>query len=202
MVLTGPKDWVKWKEITKSTASKEDIWQYLDPDTDEGALPTLIEPEMPTPSSVKLDILVTPTNTPGFTPNSTQASSPQTLTNAPPTYRPPKFSKLDADEREELKTFREGWSYNRKLYDRQAEALRGRARVIQGTIDPKFLIYTYDEALPNKFRNALALCADFVVAWGQKQGLLRPVFGGINGSPIVCFTHDRYFCPHPQRSFR
>jgi len=33
VILTGGATYVKWKEVMKTRANKEDLWRYIDPDT-------------------------------------------------------------------------------------------------------------------------------------------------------------------------
>ncbi|KUJ22453.1 uncharacterized protein LY89DRAFT_299450 [Mollisia scopiformis] len=147
VILSGNPNWIPWKEVTKTTAIEVDVWKYMDPDVNEPTMvPILAEPIKPTPSTIKNDIIITPASTRTATPG-TAHSIPTTT---PAVTRPAKFSDLDQDEREELRSLREEYAYKMKKYDRQVEALRAMEAHIQNTIDPKLLIYTYN--CPNAWK--------------------------------------------------
>ena len=143
VILTGGATYIKWREVMKTKANKEDLWRYIDPDTPQDQLPKLVQPPMPVPADVKADIIITPSVTPTedgrATPRGARIVS---LT------RKAKFSDLDADEKEELRLLRETWSYELKTYQRQSEAYRGLGAIIQASIDHKYLLYTFNCETP------------------------------------------------------
>jgi len=143
VILTGAPVYVKWREVTKTRANKEDLWKYINPNTPQGQLLKLVEPLMPVPPDVKADIPITPASTPTDNGQGQTGGARVALS-----YRKAKFSDLDMDEKEELRLLRENWNYRLKTYHRQMEAYRGLGAVIQASIDQKYLIYTFNCETP------------------------------------------------------
>ncbi len=51
--LNGPKDWDEWILLLKHAALKDNIWEFIDPDTLKDKLPKLVELIEPTPASIR-----------------------------------------------------------------------------------------------------------------------------------------------------
>jgi len=45
--LKGQDDWDEWIEVVKTAAISGDVWDYINPDTPKGNVPTLTEPYEP-----------------------------------------------------------------------------------------------------------------------------------------------------------
>src|SRR5882762_3759340 len=45
--LSSPRDWTEWYGMTKSHAVHLQIWQYLDPEEEDGEIEQLVEPTRP-----------------------------------------------------------------------------------------------------------------------------------------------------------
>ena len=52
IVLNTPSDWEDWIEVIQTRAQAAGIWGYVDPSIKKDNLPNLIEPELPTASTV------------------------------------------------------------------------------------------------------------------------------------------------------
>src|ERR1700735_4616897 len=46
-ILSSPRDWTEWYGMTKSHAVHLQIWQYLDPEKEDGEIEQLVEPTRP-----------------------------------------------------------------------------------------------------------------------------------------------------------
>lgn len=46
-ILSLPRDWTEWYGMTKSHAVHLQIWQYLDPEKEDGEIEQLVEPTRP-----------------------------------------------------------------------------------------------------------------------------------------------------------
>ena len=53
VILRDNRDWIKWLEITKTTALEDDVWQYIDPLVAKDKLPLLEPPEQPLPGHIR-----------------------------------------------------------------------------------------------------------------------------------------------------
>jgi hypothetical protein len=53
VILKDAEDWLEWIEVIKSAAIGLEIWDYINPATENERLPKLEEPAWPTPSTVK-----------------------------------------------------------------------------------------------------------------------------------------------------
>ncbi len=49
VLLKGPKDWERWLALIRSKAIHEEVWDYVNPDTDALNLPVFEPPSAPTP---------------------------------------------------------------------------------------------------------------------------------------------------------
>jgi hypothetical protein len=46
-LLNGPNDWYPWYKSLVLIATTAQIWEYLDPEADDGKIPKLVDPEEP-----------------------------------------------------------------------------------------------------------------------------------------------------------
>ena len=51
LVLNGPEDWYDWLDYLKDLSRAKRVWNFVDPDLPD--VPDLVEPEIPSPASVK-----------------------------------------------------------------------------------------------------------------------------------------------------
>jgi hypothetical protein len=56
VILKDAEDWLEWIEVIKSAAIGLEIWDYINPATENERLPKLEEPAWPMPSTVKAGI--------------------------------------------------------------------------------------------------------------------------------------------------
>ena len=86
VILKDNRDWIKWLEITKTTALEDDVWQYIDLLVARDKLPQLKPPEQPLPGHIKPPA----DNAKGNSPTEAQIKAVA-------------YSKLSVDEKEHLK---------------------------------------------------------------------------------------------------
>jgi hypothetical protein len=86
VILKDNRDWIKWPEITKTTALEDDVWQYIDLLIARDKLSLLEPPEQPLPRHVKPPA----DNAEGNPPTEAQIKAVS-------------YSKLSVDEKEHLK---------------------------------------------------------------------------------------------------
>ncbi len=55
IILNGPTDWDEWIAIIRTKAKLGDIWKYVDPSTEEAALPAFEEPVFPMPKDINAE---------------------------------------------------------------------------------------------------------------------------------------------------
>ncbi|KAI1005480.1 hypothetical protein K3495_g2732 [Podosphaera aphanis] len=53
VILHHNDDWEPWIELIKTSALKYNIWKYVDPNSKDEDIPSITEPERPTPSSIR-----------------------------------------------------------------------------------------------------------------------------------------------------
>ena len=54
LILRNPDDWIPWLEMVKSTATTEQVWDYINPLKATAELPDLTEPMWPQPDDLPL----------------------------------------------------------------------------------------------------------------------------------------------------
>ena len=100
VILRDNRDWIKWLEITKTTALEDDVWQYIDPSVARDKLPQLEPPEQPLPGYIKPPA----EDAKGNPPMEAQIKAVP-------------YSKLSVDEKEHLKNLQREFEYQRGVYD-------------------------------------------------------------------------------------
>jgi hypothetical protein len=119
VILTTKQDYPEWIEVIKTTAETKGVWKYVDPagtrpNTEATTAPVL--PVRPTPNNIKPSANATPTL----------------------------YSQLDTDQLEELRNRQSDYDRQLKAYDQEVAAL-GKLRVlIQRTVAPNNLVYTFN----------------------------------------------------------
>ena len=160
VVLSTSKDYDNWIEIIKTAALKQDIWRFINPDLLAPLEP--IEPSRPTLTDVA-DPIETRVPAPGISrqlrsatvqgesslSSQEQGTPARTPTPPPPptilALRPPRFSDLDADQKEYLHVLNQRYESDHRRYLKEREALADIRGKIQETIDPKHLVYTKND---------------------------------------------------------
>ena len=126
VILRDNRDWIKWLEITKTTALEDDVWQYIDPSIARDKLLMLEPPKQPLPGHIKPPA----DDAEGNSPTEAQIKAVS-------------YSKLSVDEKEHLKNLQREFEYQRGVYDRTKRALGSIRKHIQRTVHADNLIYTY-----------------------------------------------------------
>ena len=114
-LLEDTKDWYLWIEQKKVTALERDVWKFINPSIKRSALPQLLRPEPPTPSTVHPPI---------------QGSTTPTA-----------YSHLTVDEKEEYQCLNERYTIDERRYEQQEHALAAMRTVIHNTTKKDLLIY-------------------------------------------------------------
>jgi hypothetical protein len=158
VILSSSKDYDDWIEVIKTAALEFDIWKYIDPSQPQATLPTA--PERPVPSMVSGPII-----------NATDQ-----------TQREPRFSDLDADQREQLRWLNADYDDNKRRYNKQTEALAKIRTRIQDTVDPMHFVYT---KAPSPYDVLVRLAKRFQLTDYAKKQELRTTWLGLQKSTKV-----------------
>jgi len=158
VILSSSKDYDDWIEVIKTAALEFDIWKYIDPSQPQATLPTA--PERPVPSMVSGPII-----------NATDQ-----------TQREPRFSDLDADQREQLRWLNADYNDNKRRYNKQTEALAKIRTRIQDTVDPMHFVYT---KAPSPYDVLVRLAKRFQLTDYAKKQELRTTWLGLQKSTKV-----------------
>ncbi|OAF57418.2 hypothetical protein VC83_04678 [Pseudogymnoascus destructans] len=144
VVLTSPRDWDEWIETIKTASMKAGVWGYIDPSIEDP--PTLLQPVRPIPEFVRSATQagggVTAQTRPGV---STRASGSQTIqpsVEGQQQLTPITYASLTEDQKEQLQNLQADFQYERKVWEKQEEAIQGLRSKIQETIKRDFLPYT------------------------------------------------------------
>lgn len=151
-VLSSEPNWKPWYGYFVSVAEKHEVDVYLNlDDPDAPRKPTA--PIEPTISDVAADIVL---QLPSTTPSSSSTNSSYTQTT-----RPPKYSDLTADERDEYRRLQARYDKDEKEYKKKMQALRDLKLEVHRTVDvkhhnaylnPKYDLYTILTKLRDRFK--------------------------------------------------
>jgi oligoribonuclease NrnB/cAMP/cGMP phosphodiesterase (DHH superfamily) len=127
VILQDSKDWAKWIDIIKTASEKYDLWKHINPETPATTLPALIEPLRPTPSTV---LWPPPLRNPAIPAGATPESAPT------------RYSELDNDQREALRTLNEEYNRDIKRYNKKVKASADLKSKIQESVHKDNFEYT------------------------------------------------------------
>ncbi|ELR01893.1 hypothetical protein GMDG_05075 [Pseudogymnoascus destructans 20631-21] len=146
VVLTNPKDWDEWLETIKTASMKTGVWGYINPALADP--PILVPPVRPVPNFIRTVAQagsgVVPQTTPRVSTRATSSQTAQPSIEASQPIIPITYGSLTDDQKEELRNLQADFQYDRKIWEKQEEAIQGLWSKIQETIRRDFLPYTYN----------------------------------------------------------
>jgi hypothetical protein len=132
IILNDERDWREWLEVIETLYTKHQLWKYIDPSIPLNRLPTLVEPSIPTPVTIRGRLITSTRDLASLEQAGATLQTPSTLT----------FTELTGPEQAEYTRQHEVYLLERKEYTKRIEAMGDLRTRIQTTIAQKNFQYT------------------------------------------------------------
>jgi len=144
VIIGKGEQYEPWIHQTKATAFEHEVWEYINPQTNQSERPVLVEPLPPTIAEVvSMQEIVERRREKALArviPTTSSSSSGGTLTPTleVDTVSPPRLSELEAEEQMTYSMNVRLFERAIKQYDRKAAAMRKMCSRIQETVAPNY----------------------------------------------------------------
>jgi len=133
IILQKEKDWEPFLEIVKSTSNEYKLWKYINPSTTKAQLPSLTEPTKPTYLDIRGPIQIPALNI-------------EEGIHIAALKRPPQYSDLTPDEKEEYRNLIDDWRHSIRKHEQQEQGLAKVHTSIIKIVAFEHMHYTYNIA--------------------------------------------------------